>query len=118
MGNGGGYGYHRIHGGGLCGESIHIDELVYGGIMDDAVRAQDLEVSRDIAVLQGDECCMFGHDEITPNRKLGQNVLDTVPIDNRGARSGVGNLYSQYSPFGFNGTFWYAKLGFKFNTGS
>ncbi len=46
----------------------------------------------------------------------GQNVLDTVPIDNRGARSGVGNLYSQYSPFGFNGAFWYAKLGYKFNT--
>ncbi len=46
----------------------------------------------------------------------GQNVLDTVPIDNRGARSGVGNLYSQYSPFGFNGAFWYAKIGYKFNT--
>ncbi len=46
----------------------------------------------------------------------GQNVLDETPDENPGARSGVGNLYSQFSPFGFNGAFWYAKLGFKFNT--
>ncbi len=46
----------------------------------------------------------------------GQNVLDEFPDENPGARSGVGNLYSQFSPFGFNGAFWYAKLGYKFNT--
>ena len=40
----------------------------------------------------------------------GQNVLDTFPDENTGARSGVGNLYSQFSPFGFNGAFWYARL--------
>ncbi|MCP3963502.1 MAG: TonB-dependent receptor, partial [bacterium] len=48
----------------------------------------------------------------------GQNVLDETPDENPGARSGVGNLYSQFSPFGFNGTFWYAKLGYNFNWGS
>ncbi len=47
----------------------------------------------------------------------GQNVLDETPDVNPGARSGVGNLYSQFSPFGFNGAFWYAKLGYRFNTG-
>ena len=46
----------------------------------------------------------------------GQNVLDEFPDENPGARAGVGNLYSQFSPFGFNGAFWYAKLGYKFNT--
>ena len=46
----------------------------------------------------------------------GQNVFDEFPDENPGARSGVGNLYSQFSPFGFNGAFWYARLGYKFNT--
>ncbi|MEM7351026.1 MAG: TonB-dependent receptor [Acidobacteriota bacterium] len=47
----------------------------------------------------------------------GQNIFDTFPDENTGARSGVGNLYSQYTPFGFNGAFWYARLGFKFKHG-
>ncbi|MEM7583735.1 MAG: TonB-dependent receptor [Acidobacteriota bacterium] len=46
----------------------------------------------------------------------GQNVTDTFPSENPGARSGVGNLYSQFSPFGFNGAFWYARLSYKFDT--
>ncbi len=46
----------------------------------------------------------------------GQNVTDTFPEDNPGARSGVGNQYSQFSPFGFNGAFWYARLSYKFDT--
>ncbi len=46
----------------------------------------------------------------------GQNVFDTFPDENRGARSGVGNRYSQYSPFGFNGTFWYARLKYAWKT--
>ncbi len=45
-----------------------------------------------------------------------QNVFDTYPDENRGARSGVGNRYSQYSPFGFNGAFWYARVKYSFNT--
>ncbi|MGH9382342.1 MAG: TonB-dependent receptor plug domain-containing protein [Thermoanaerobaculia bacterium] len=44
----------------------------------------------------------------------GQNVLDEFPDENRGARSGVGNLYSQYSPFGFNGALYYARLTYDF----
>lgn len=43
-----------------------------------------------------------------------QNVLDEVPDENRGARSGVGNRYSQFSPFGFNGAFYYARLSYRF----
>jgi iron complex outermembrane receptor protein len=43
-----------------------------------------------------------------------QNVLDTFPDENQGARSGVGNRYSQYTPFGFNGGFWYARLKYAF----
>lgn len=39
-----------------------------------------------------------------------QNVLDETPDENPGAASGVGNKYSQYSPFGFNGGFWYVRL--------
>jgi len=44
----------------------------------------------------------------------GQNVFDTTPEENPGARSGVGNLYSQFSPFGFNGAFYYARLKYNF----
>ena len=47
----------------------------------------------------------------------GQNVFDTFPDENTGARSGVGNRYSQYTPFGFNGAFWYARLSYKFKHG-
>ncbi len=46
----------------------------------------------------------------------GQNVFDTVPDENPGARGGVGNRYSQYSPFGFNGAFWYARVKYAFKT--
>lgn len=44
----------------------------------------------------------------------GQNVTNTFPQENPGARSGVGNLYSQFTPFGFNGAFYYARLKFEF----
>lgn len=44
----------------------------------------------------------------------GQNVFNYYPEENPGARAGVGNLYSQYTPFGFNGAFWYARLKFEF----
>jgi len=43
-----------------------------------------------------------------------QNALDTTPEDNPGAASGVGNRYSQFSPFGFNGAYYYARLRYDF----
>ena len=39
-----------------------------------------------------------------------QNALDETPDENPGAASGVGNRYSQFSPFGFNGRYWYLRL--------
>ncbi len=39
-----------------------------------------------------------------------QNAFDTTPDENPGAAAGVGNRYSQFSPFGFNGSFWYLRL--------
>ena len=42
------------------------------------------------------------------------NLLDTYPDRNPNARSGLGNLYSQYAPAGFNGRFVYAKLAVSF----
>lgn len=44
----------------------------------------------------------------------GQNIFDTFPQENPGARSGVGNLYSQFTPFGFNGGFFYARIRYDF----
>ena len=38
------------------------------------------------------------------------NVLDETPDENPGAASGVGNRYSQFSPFGFNGSYWYLRV--------
>jgi iron complex outermembrane receptor protein len=46
----------------------------------------------------------------------GANIFDTYPGENQGARSGVGNRYSQYTPFGFNGAFWYLRLRYDFKT--
>jgi iron complex outermembrane recepter protein len=43
-----------------------------------------------------------------------QNVFDEFPEENPGARTGVGNRYSQYTPFGFNGGFWYGRFHYSF----
>ena len=42
-----------------------------------------------------------------------QNLLNTYPDEN--PKSGnIGNQYGQFSPFGFNGAFWYSKFGYSF----
>jgi iron complex outermembrane receptor protein len=46
----------------------------------------------------------------------GQNIFDTTPDSAATAGAAVGRKYSQYSPFGFNGGFWYARV--KYNWGS
>ena len=43
-----------------------------------------------------------------------QNVFNHYPGENPGARDGVGNLYSQYTPFGFNGALWYGRVKYDF----
>ncbi len=42
-----------------------------------------------------------------------RNILDIYPDVNPNATN-VGRLYSQFSPFGFGGAFWYAKYNFAF----
>lgn len=39
-----------------------------------------------------------------------QNAFDETPDENPAAAATVGNRYSQFSPFGFNGAFWYARI--------
>ena len=39
-----------------------------------------------------------------------QNVLNTYPEEYPGASAGVGNTYGQFTPFGFNGGFYYTRL--------
>ena len=41
-----------------------------------------------------------------------QNVLNTFPEEYPGAAAGVGNTYGQFTPFGFNGAFFYSRLGY------
>ncbi len=41
-----------------------------------------------------------------------QNLFDETPDANPGAAAGVGNRYSQFSPFGFNGAFWYLRVNY------
>jgi iron complex outermembrane recepter protein len=43
-----------------------------------------------------------------------QNVFDEYPDENPGGAAGAGNKYSAYTPFGFNGGFWYGKLSYSF----
>ena len=42
----------------------------------------------------------------------GQNVLNTYPVENPLAADRVGNLYGQFSPFGFNGAYYYARVNY------
>ncbi len=42
-----------------------------------------------------------------------QNVLNTLPAEYPGAADGVGNRYGQFTPFGFNGTFLYTRLSYR-----
>ena len=44
----------------------------------------------------------------------GQNALNTYSDENPHAPSGTGNMYSQFTPFGYSGAFWYGKLGYSF----
>ena len=44
----------------------------------------------------------------------GQNFTDETPGDNPGAAAGVGNAYSQFSPLGFNGAFYYGRVVYDF----
>ena len=41
-----------------------------------------------------------------------QNVLNTFPQEYPGAAAGVGNTYGQFTPFGFNGGFYYTRIGY------
>ena len=43
-----------------------------------------------------------------------QNFLDQTPEENPGAADGVGNRYSQFSPFGFEGGFYYLRTRYEF----
>ncbi len=43
-----------------------------------------------------------------------QNVLDNYPDENPTAAATTGNKYGQFCPFGFDGAFWYGKLGYSF----
>ena len=42
----------------------------------------------------------------------GQNILNTYPDEHELARDRTGNKYSQFSPFGFGGAFWYVKYSY------
>ena len=43
-----------------------------------------------------------------------QNVLNTYPEVNKNGADTVGNQYGQFSPFGFNGAYYYTRLGYSF----
>ena len=44
----------------------------------------------------------------------GQNVFNNYPDENPTAAATTGNKYGQFSPFGFDGAFWYGRLGYNF----
>ena len=41
-----------------------------------------------------------------------QNLLNTYPDVNPGGAAGVGNQYGQFSPFGFNGAYYYVRFNY------
>ncbi len=46
-----------------------------------------------------------------------QNVLNNYPAVNPHAATGVGNRYSQFTPFGFNGAYYYMRLNYSWKSG-
>jgi iron complex outermembrane recepter protein len=44
-----------------------------------------------------------------------QNLFDKYPDENPGGAAASGNRYSQYTPFGFNGGFWYGRFNYRFD---
>ena len=47
----------------------------------------------------------------------GENVLNTYPDVNEYGPQSVGNQYGQFSPFGFNGAFFYTRLNYTWDLG-
>ena len=47
----------------------------------------------------------------------GENVLNTYPDVNEYGPQSVGNQYGQFSPFGFNGAFYYTRLNYTWDLG-
>ena len=47
----------------------------------------------------------------------GQNVLNTYPDEHPSARQKLGNRYSQFTPFGFNGGYYYVRIAHAWGTG-
>ena len=41
-----------------------------------------------------------------------QNIFNTYPDENQGVLTGNGNLYGQFSPFGFNGGYYYVRINY------
>ena len=46
-----------------------------------------------------------------------ENLLNTYPEVNRFGAQTVGNHYGQFSPFGFNGSFYYVRLNYSWGSG-
>ena len=44
----------------------------------------------------------------------GQNALNNYSDENPAAPGGTGNKYSQFTPFGYSGAYWYGKFGYSF----
>ena len=47
----------------------------------------------------------------------GENVLNTYPEINQHGANTVGNKYGQFSPFGFNGAYYYVRLNYSWGGG-
>ena len=47
----------------------------------------------------------------------GQNVLNTYPDEHPSARQKLGNRYSQFTPFGFNGGYYYVRIAHAWGAG-
>ena len=45
----------------------------------------------------------------------GQNVLNTYPDEHPFAAARLGNRYSQFTPFGFNGAYFYSRVTYEWN---
>ncbi|MBL4826755.1 MAG: TonB-dependent receptor [Spongiibacteraceae bacterium] len=75
-----------------------------GGTFDDALTA-DLELAYD---LDDNATIMIGGRNITNEKGCTLDDCGSYPSTD------LGNQYSQFSPFGFSGAFWYTRLQYRF----
>ena len=86
-----------------------IGAMSFAGIYGNATMEEAhavLDACREAGVTHIDTAAVYGDGR-------SEEIIGAWFGKNPGARAGVGNLYSQFSPFGFNGAYYYLRVKYE-----